>query len=425
MIDKNRRCFLHSASTGIVLSSAPAFIPNLIQAAPSQKLHHAVIGAGGQGNSHTRGFNALKNECNIVAICDVDPERRTKTAESIPNQVQQYEDYRHILGDESIDTISIATPDHWHAKIAIEAMLAGKHVYVEKPCSHNIREGELLLKAAAKTGKCVQHGTQSRSGEGIMNAIRFLREGRIGQVRLAKAINHQLRRPIGRANATQPPAGVNYNLWLGPAPQHSFTRNRWHYNWHWFWDYGTGDAGNDGIHQIDIARWGLGVGHPKAITGIGGQLFYDDDHQTPDTQVITFEYGQCYLVFEMRLWTDYKMEGHDNGVVFYGDKGKLEIGREGCFVYLIGEDPKKIGGGSDFNANLKNFLACVRDNDPSSLNAPIEEGVLSAALCHWANIITRTGRSIVLNDQHHPQNDDEAAELMDRTYRKGFEIPAL
>ncbi len=282
------------------------------------------------------------------------------------------------------------------------------------------------MKAAEKTGLCVQHGTQSRSGAGIQEAIKFLHDGNLGKVRLAKAINHQLREPIGRAPETDPPPGVNYDLWLGPAPVHAFTKNRWHYNWHWFWDYGTGDIGNDGIHQVDVARWGLNVGLPHAVTAPGGQLFYNDDHQTPDTQIATYEYDDCYLVFEMRLWTDYKMDGHDNGVIFYGDKGTVDIGRRGCFVTFIGEEPKKLGESPSLSANIRNFLDCVKANDPSKLNAPISEGAQSAMLCHLGNIATRVGRRLQFDsDRFVFDGDEEANQLISRMYRQGYELPVL
>ncbi|MEX2015118.1 MAG: hypothetical protein WD873_00685, partial [Candidatus Hydrogenedentales bacterium] len=277
---------------------------------------------------------------------------------------------------------------------------------------------------AAKSGKCVQHGTQSRSGEGIQQAIKFLQDGKLGKVRVAKAINHQFRAPIGRAPVSEPPPGVDYDLWLGPAPDHSFTANRWHYNWHWFWDYGTGDMGNDGVHQIDVARWGLGVGLPEKVIASGGQLFYDDDHETPDTQLVTFDYGDRQLIYEMRLWTDYLLEGHDNGVVFYGDNGTLEIGRRGVELSMKGEPREKIGGGADFEGNIRNFIACVKAGDPAALNAPIAEGVLSAALCHLGNIGTRVGRSLQFNAKADVfDGDDEANALLTRTYREGYELP--
>ena len=282
----------------------------------------------------------------------------------------------------------------------------------------------MLTETARKLGKCVQHGTQSRSGDGIRKTIAFLRDGGIGKVRMAKAINHQLRPGIGREPETAPPDGVDYDRWLGPAPKRPFTKNRWHYNWHWHWDYGTGDMGNDGIHQVDVARWGLGVGWPHAVSAAGGQLFYDDDHETPDTQVVTFAYDEALLIFEMRLWTNYALEGHDNGVVFYGDDGKVDIGRAGCFVRRIGGKPEKLGDGADLEAHVANFLACVKANDPSGLNAPIEEGEISAGLCHLGNIATRLGRGLQFDrDTHSIVGDEEAQAMQTRQYRAGYELP--
>ncbi|MDA2924011.1 Gfo/Idh/MocA family oxidoreductase [Acidobacteria bacterium AH-259-L09] len=423
----SRRNFLKSAGTGIALSSASLFV-GTAKSSPNDRVRHAVIGTGGMGQNHCRRFSNLGEDVEVVAICDLDPERREKAAQLLPSssRLAKYEDYRRILDDKSIDTVSVVTPDHWHTKIALEAILAGKHVYVEKPCSHNVTEGKLLLETANKYEKCVQHGTHSRSGQGIIEAMQFLHEGNLGKVRMAKAINHQLRKPIGTAPPSDPPPGVNYDLWLGPAPKHAFTKHRWHYNWHWFWDYGTGDLGNDGIHQLDVARWGLNVEFPKTISAPGGQLFYNDDHETPDAQMITYVYDDCHLNFEMRLWTDYKFVGHDNGTIFYGDKGTLEVGREGCFVRFIGEEPQKIGGGHDLSANMRNFIDGVKDNNPRKLKAPIREGVISAELCHLGNIATRVGRQL----EYHPKkrrfvNDKEANKLLSRDYRKGFELPEV
>ena len=423
----SRRTFIKSAGGGVLASTVLFALPASAKAAPSERIRHAAIGLGSQGRRLAEVFASF-GDCDVVAVCDVDPERRARAANELPNpeRLTQTDDYRTLLDDPEIDTVSIATPDHWHTHIALAAILAGKHVYVEKPCSHNVREGVLLEAAAEKHRKCVQHGTQARSGQGIRDAVEFLREGNLGKVRMAKAINHQLRGPIGRAPETDPPPGVNYDLWLGPAPLRPFTRNRWHYNWHWFWDYGTGDIGNDGIHQIDEARWGLGVGLPKAVSASGGQLFYDDDHETPDTQVVTFEYDDCYLLYEMRLWTNYQLEGHDNGVILYGDKGILQMGRNGCEVTFIGEAKKKLGGGSDLEANVRNFVDCVKAGDPSKLNAPISEGAMSAALCHLGNIATRVGRRLEFDAGNCTcVGDAEATALLTREYRKGFELPNI
>jgi predicted dehydrogenase len=219
---------------------------------------------------------------------------------------------------------------------------------------------------------------------------------------------------------------VDYDLWVGPGEMRPFTANRWHYNWHWFWDLGCGDIANDGIHQIDVARWGLGVGFPKRVTAPGGQLFYDDDHETPDTQVVTYEYEECCLMYEMRLWTDYEMDGHWNGNVFYGDKGRLDIGGDGCFVTLIGKEPRKIGAGADIQRHMGNFIDAVRANDASKLNAPVSEGAVSAALCHLGNVSTRVGRPIEFDAESVKcEGDREATKLLGREYRAGYELPVV
>jgi len=423
MPDLSRRSFLQTSGAAAAMFSVADFA----RAASTGRVRHAVIGTGGQGGNHAKTFSSM-DDCDVVAIADVDTARREQIAQALSAKgpVKQYEDFRELLKDGSIHSVSVATPDHWHTPVALAALKAGKHVYVEKPCCHNVREGVLLAAAQRKTGLCVQHGTQYRSTECARDAVRMLREGVIGTVRLAKAINHQFREPIGHTPDSDPPAGVNYDLWLGPAPQRPFSKNRFHYNWHWHWDYGTGDIGNDGVHQVDVARWGLGVGLPNAVSAAGGQLFYRDDHETPDTQIVTFEYDACYLVFEMRLWTDYPLEGHDNGVVFYGDKGKLEVGRSGVAITPIAGDVKKFGGGPDLSANVRNFLDCVKTNDPSKLNAPIADGAISAQLCHLGNIATRVGRRLRLDiDKVECIGDDDANTLFTREYRKGYELEPL
>lgn len=422
-----RRTFLKAAGAGIAAGLLASGGSRTAKAAPAERVRHAVVGVGRQGALHAKVFASLP-DCEVVALCDVDPGQFGVAVERVPDlaKAARIDDYRRVLDDGTIDSVSIATPDHWHTPIALAALQAGKHVYVEKPCSHNIREAFLLKAAAARTGRCVQQGTQGRSGEAIKQAVAMLREGAIGKVRMAKAINHQFRRPIGREPECEPPSGVNYDRWLGPAPQRPFTKNRWHYEWHWFWDYGSGDIGNDGIHQIDQARWGLGVGLPSAVSASGGQLFYNDDHETPDTQVITYEYDQCYLVYEMRLWTDYPLEGHDNGVVFYGDNGTLEIGRNGVDVTLIQQEKKHIGPYADITVHMRNFLDCVKADNPAGLAAPIDEGAVSTALCHLGNIATRVNRKLKIDrDKWECIADAEAQKLFSREYRTGYELPEV
>lgn len=423
MVDMNRRTFLDVAGVSVLagLSSKVA------SAAPSERMRHALIGTGGRCQAHAQSFSAFE-DCDIVAVCDVDPERRKVFAEKLSNRKTPavYDDYRRILDDPEIDSVSVVTPDHWHTPIALAALAAGKHVYVEKPCSHNIAEAQLLVKAAAASGKCVQHGTQGRAAIALQQAIAFMRDGGLGKVRMAKAINHQHRRPIGREPECDPPEGVNYDMWLGPAPKHAFTKNRWHYNWHWFWDYGCGDIGNDGIHQMDQARWGLGVAIPNAVVASGGQFYYDDDHETPDTQTVIYEYDNCQLVFEMRLWTDYKLEGHDNGVVFYGDKGKVEFGRDGSKATFLDGQEKVFGPYADTKDHVRNFLDCIKADTPTKLYASIEEGAISTALCHLGNIATRVKQRLEIDPETWQcTNSPEAAALYKREYRKGYELPVV
>ena len=423
-----RRDFLKTTGASLASLATLNALRATAQGSPNERVRHAVIGTGGQGRGHCRSVAQIK-DCEVVAVCDVDPQRLEQAAALLPNagSVKKIADYRRLLEDKSIDTVSIATCDHWHTPIALAAILAGKHVYVEKPCSHNVRESHLLVQAAREHKRCVQHGTQRRSSSQVKAAVQALRDGVIGKVLAAKAINHQLRGPIGRAPVTEPPAGVNYDLWLGPAPKHAFTKNRWHYNWHWFWDYGCGDLGNDGIHQLDVARWGLGVEYPKAMVCSGGQLFYDDDHETPDTQTIIYEYDRCQLIYEMRLWTDYSMEGHDNGTIFYGTEGRMEDGRQGVVATLKDGQTKKIEGGRE--SHLADFLNAVRANDPSKLSAPIEVGAVSASLCHLGNIGTRLGGQRLEYDPVAQRitrcggREAEANALLSRSYRAGYELP--
>ncbi len=393
----------------------------------NDEIRVGVAGIRGQGRSHIGNFRSTSG-VRVVALCDVDGnilDREVKRFKDRNEKVKAYIDCRKMLEDKSIDVISIATPDHWHVPLAAHSVVAGKDVYVEKPLSHTISEGRLLINLARKYRRIVQHGTQSRSLEGIMEGIEYLRSGELGKIRMAKAINCQLRGPIGRKPDTEAPPHVNYDLWLGPAPKRPFNPNRFHYNWHWFWDYGTGDTGNDGIHQIDIARWGLGVEMPKAVSCSGGQLFYDDDHETPDTQVATFEYDDVYLMFEMRLWTPYPHEGHDNGDIFYGDNGTMSIGRNGWQVTF--KDGKAgPGGPRGGGSHIENFIKAVRSRKVTDLNAGVEVGHCSAALCHMANIAMRVGRRLKFNaDSERFIGDAEANTYLTKQYRKGFELPVL
>lgn len=430
MSNKTRRDFIRTAALGGAgILSAPYIAKSAwVKNSPNDRIQHAVIGTGRKGSSHCSSFATAKG-CELVAVSDVDPQQMDKALKGIANesQIKKYTDFHKLLADKSIDSVTVATPDHWHTPAAMWALMAGKHVYVEKPCSHNVRETNLLIKAAEKYGKCVQHGTQRRSDGDHIEGMRQLKEGIIGKVHTVKAINHQFRGPIGKAATEAPPAGVNYDRWLGPAPLVPFTRNRWHYEWHWFWDYGGGDMTNDGVHQIDVAVWALDDQYPKRIVVSGGQFFYHDDHQTPDTQTAVFEYGDNQIIYEMRLWTPDKLEGHDNGNVVYGTDGKMEFGRAGVVV-TKGKEQIKIKSPEPVEPIVPNFLTAVRENNPSKLLSPVKKGSVAVNLCNLANIATRLGAASIEYDPIKEKVkcagfDEKANAMLGRTYRKGYELP--
>jgi predicted dehydrogenase len=337
-------------------------------------------------------------------------------------------DLREILDDKAVDAVAIATPDHWHAPAAILACGAGKHVYVEKPPSHNLREGRLMIEAARRHKRVMQVGTQSRSSPGVREAIDMLRDGAIGNVLAVKVINSQRRANIGHARPSDPPAHIDYDLWVGPAPMVPYQANRLHYHWHWWYHFGTGDIGNDGVHDLDIGIWGLGVGeHPTRISGYGEKLFFDDDQEFPDTYYMTYEYpgggevGQKrLLVFEQRIWSPYREQGMENGDVFYGDKGMMLVGKNDG--YQLFAERNKLVKERRFKLpaveHQRNFLDAIRSAAPA--NADIEIGHQTATAVHLGNICARVGRNLTFDPKtEQVVRDDEANRLTRREYREG------
>ena len=323
-------------------------------------------------------------------------------------------------------TIGIRRPRFWPCN-------AGKHVYVEKPVSHNIREGRLLIEAARKQNRVVQVGTQSRSTPTVMRAIEILKSGEIGDVLVAKAWNSQLRRNIGHQQPSDPPAYLDYDLWLGPAPERKYQANLLPAIWRWWYDFGAGDIGNDGVHDIDIARWGLGVTtQPSTVAGLGSKYFFDDDQQFPDTQYCVFEWpgdgkvGQKrQLIFEQRDWSPYVQEGYENGNAFYGTKGMMLLGHSTGFqVFGPKNVPGEKGSGAvDLPAHHQNFLDCIRTGARPA--ADIAEGHLSASLAHFANIACRTERTLHIDPTAETIAEPEGNELIRRKYREGhWAVPA-
>ena len=367
---------------------------------PKEKLRVAVMGCGGRGGSHVDAFAGTKGDTVVVALCDPDQKHMAGYAKKVqdrqPNmpEPRAEQDIRRLLDDKNIDAVSIATCNHWHTLGAIWAIQAGKDVYVEKPCSHNVSEGRRLVEFARRHNKIVQHGTQSRSDGSIIAAIQFIRDGGIGKLQLARALCYKRRPTIGKVQGPQPiPPDIDYDLWCGPAPMKPLTREKLHYDWHYIWDYGNGDLGNQGVHQMDIAAWGIGAKElPRAVQSAGGRLGYIDDGQTPNTLMAMYDYGNAgKLLFEVRgLETD-KVLGVGVGNIFYGTEGYVVIGAEGGpAAYTL--DGEKIQGfkgpGED---HFQNFVKAVKSRKTDDLNAEIEKGHVSAALCHLGNISYRTG----------------------------------
>lgn len=418
-----RRQFLQTAAAGTVaLMNSGA-----VKAAANDKVVVAIIGNGGQGKGHVKSYAALPN-VEVAYVCDVD-EARVAEAKKIVPGAEAVADFRRILDDKSVDAVSIATPDHWHTPAALLALAAGKHVYVEKPCSHNVQEGRWLVEAAKQSGKVVQHGTQSRSAPFIQTAINILREGTIGTILVARAWNVQFRPPIGKARPSEAPAGLDYDTWVGPAPMVPYQSNRQHYSWHWWYQFGTGDAGNDGVHEIDIARWGLGVNvHPTNVGAVGGKYVHDDDQEFPDTMTAVFDYpgdGQIgqrrQLIFEMRLWSKYHPSNIDNGNEFLGTKGRMLLTKRGKLEVFDEKgqridvklpDDKSVG----LRNHQQNFVDAIREG--TAVNADAMTGHLSSTLPHLGNIACRVGRSLRFDPvKEQIIGDDDANALLRRSYR--------
>jgi len=441
-----RRDFLKTAATAA--ATAPGFRGITFVPRPERvfgandRVRVAVIGLHGRGKDHIDAFSGLRN-VEIAALCDVDENVRNEARRRTAGAPQTLADVRRVLDDSSIDAVSIAAPNHWHALMAIWACQAGKDVYVEKPCSHNLWEGRQLVRAAQKYGRIVQHGTQLRSTRAAIDAIEELRKDTFGAIYLARGLCFKRRNTIGRASPEAVPRGLDYDLWTGPAPLKPFTRNRFHYNWHWIWDTGNGDLGNQGVHQIDAARWGLGVGLPNRVSAVGGHFMFDDDQETPNTLACAFEFDRPdgrrkVIEFAVRHWITNDEAGIGRGLfgghnsignIFYGANGYLAAGNEDAFNYESWLGPERARGprGRSGHDHFANCIDCVRTRNAAGLRAPIEEGHLSCALVHLANASYRLGRELRVDPEtEQVVGDDEANRMLaggDRGYRAPFVVP--
>ena len=399
---------------------------------PNERIRVAVMGARVRGKQLLPVFAGRPN-VEITHVVDPDESLFADALKTVAKQdapPKTETDVRRVLDDPTVTALVVAAPDHWHALATIWACRAGKHVYVEKPCSHNLIEGRRMVQAARKYKSVVQVGTQRRSATDVVAAREYVQGGKLGKVAFARAWIAGSRPNIGKAEPAPVPKGVDYSLWLGPAADGPFTKNRFHYNWHWFWDLGTGEIGNNGIHGLDVARNVLGVDAPTRVTCGGGKFYYDDDQQTPDTQVATFDFptgpggaAGCTLVWEHRVWEKAGPEGESFGVSIHGDKGTLLYTPKGWTVR--GGDGATGKPGPDIvAAHVQNFLDCVRDGKGPA--ADIAIGHASTRLCHLGNVAYRTGHTLHFDAATETIKDDPAAnKLLGREYRKGFELPAV
>ncbi len=430
MTTRTRRRFLEdSLMAAAAAAIAPAAMATAAEdkqsSSPSEKLAVAVVGVRGRGNSHIGAF-VNRKDTEITIICDADKAVGEKRADEIAKKQGRrpkfVQDLREALEDKSLDIVSIATPNYWHALGAIWSIQAGKDVYVEKPVSHNVSEGRRIVEAARKYKKICQTGTQCRSMKGTIDAIEYVQSGKIGEVKLARGLCHRLRRPIGKPGNYPPPKSVDYSLYLGPAQMAPVTRPQFHYDWHWQSPYGNGDLGNQGIHQMDIARWGLGLDQlSNRVVSYGGRLgkgWDCDAGDTANTNVTIHEFGDKTLVFEVRNMKTPKFLDSHVGVIFYGTEGYVVTQSYSNAVVLDKDQKvvKKFNGGGDHFAN---FIKAVRSRKHTDLTADILEGHLSSALCHTGNASYYQGKKTSVADMkkwaNAYQGDENAVDTLDRT----------
>ena len=426
----NRRRFLQSslAAGAAITISGTKSSGNVLGA--NDRIRVAVAGLHGRGRSHYGAFARMQG---VEVAYVVDPDTRQfgravsdveKTSGKKPKAVQ---DVREVLDDDSLNVVSIATPNHWHSLMSIWAVQAGKDVYVEKPLSHNIFEGRQLVEAARKYKRILQHGTQMRSSQVTAKAGEILASGLLGSIKMSKAWNcqkHTHRKPVPDSNA---PSNVNYDMWLGPAPKRRFNPNRFHGYWNWYRDYGNGDIGGDGIHDIDIARWGLGVTtHPVRTTAHGSRIELEGEREFADNMMVAHHYAEGkVLLYEDRGWTPYGPHGFDSGNAFYGTEGMMVFSRRGYFQVYMGRNREKgpgMRGDTGHPKHFYDFLDCVRTRKQTIADAEVAH--LSCALVHLGDIAYRTSR--VLNFDPATETitgDKEANQLLTKEYRSPWGLP--
>lgn len=439
-----RRTFLSVAAQAATAAAVAATQQKPLVAA-NDKVDVAVVGLGGRGRNHV-DFYAKIPDANIAALCDVNQaalERAQAQVEKLTGKKPKgYADMRQVFDDKSIQAVSMPLPNHWHALATIWACQAGKDVYIEKPACHNVFEGQQMIAAARKYGRMVQVGSQSRSIDHKIKAIRLLHDGIIGKVYLAKGLCFKRRLSIGHKDDAPVPPGLDWDKFLGPAPMRPYNELRFAYNWHWFWDTGNGDIGNQGVHEMDIARWGMNVGLPQSVSSTGGKYYVpaNDDQETPNTQMATFNYGGAEIMFEVRggiTGPEGSLQirgGNTIGDLFYGTEGWMAIDAQGFQVFKTvkegrTEKQEKVMDEAktdvpDTIPHMQNFLAAVKSRNYKDLHADVEIGVASADLCHIANTSYRVGRTLKFDGASRKFiGDEEANKLLTRNYRAPYIVP--
>jgi predicted dehydrogenase len=429
----NRRYFLMSSAAATASQAVRAV------ASPNDTVRVAVVGCGGRGSSHVNAWTSQPN-VELAALVDVDDTHSERYIGALQkrgkNPVPTFRDIRKVLDDKNIDAVSIASPNHWHTLQTIWACQAGKDVYVEKPCSHNVFESRQIVAAARKYGRMVQMGSQSRSSPALQEAVQKMKAGEFGEIYMSRGLCFKARNTIGKTPVEKVPPGVDYDMWTGPAPMRPFTKNRFHYNWHWFWDTGNGDLGNQGIHEVDIARWGLGVTHPTKVSGIGGKFMFDDDQETPNTMTASHEFNvngkPKMMTFEVRHWysnneagINGNRPGNTIGNTFYGSDGYLVIDNYNKYYSFMGREQKPGPARTERDKHFENFIEGVRSRKAGDLNAEIEEGAMSCVLMHLANVSYRLGRTLHWDEKTWTvKGDAEANKMLTRNYRAPYIVPA-
>jgi len=442
----SRRDFLKKAATGTAAISIGGVLPGF-----SARSYNRIIGSNGMVRISVMGVNSRgralamnfskQHNCEVRHICDVDTRATEKCIKSV-SEIQQlkpeaFGDFRKSLESDEIDALVIAAPDHWHAPATLLAIQAGKHVYVEKPLGHNPQEGEILTKAARQYGKVIQMGSQRRSFPNVMEGIQKLKDGIIGRVYFGKAWYANNRGPIGKGKVVPVPDWLDWDLWQGPAPRSTYKDNIVHYNWHWFWNWGTGEALNNGTHSIDLLRWGMEVDFPVKVSSNGGRYRYEDDWETPDTQIISLDFKEgVSMTWEGRSCNGKDVDGQGVGSMFYGEKGSMLIaGGNGYTIYdLKGNivesvsDNEKVDPTNRVNpaegldgVHIRNLLEGITNG--SKVNSDVDSGHKSTLLVQLGNIAQRVGRSLEIDpDTGHITGDEEANQFWGRTYEKGWEM---